>query len=288
MDINYDTIIKYLVNKNNAKAVCNVFTSQKNIFTYSSSWSEKFKELFSDKFYRYGVTIYDSENNNISFWTSIITLLYNEFIISVVDDENTIVNDFKLQLLYKYKSTKLSSFIKKLDKNDFRERFKIIPDNNVLQYIVDILDINLLIFDFKIDGVSSVYKGDKMNPWKQTLLLSKYDNLWEPIMLINSKGDTFRLFDYNNVIIKKILFTKDLIIYNSSDKVFSIIGDINNIIAIEDYKLNNNESNIIKYDIKKLNKMKLNELVIISKELNIIVEKKTTKAILINLILKKY
>ena len=142
MEINYELIIEYLSNKNITEKP-SIFTTQKNIYTYSTSWPENFKQLFTDKFYRYGVSLYDSENNNISFWSSIITLLYNEFIISYTEDEITIINNFRSQILDKYCSKKLSSFIKKLDKNDFRERFKLDPDNNVLQYIVDILDINL-------------------------------------------------------------------------------------------------------------------------------------------------
>jgi len=289
MEINYDLIIKYLVAKNTIDKPSNTFTTQKNIYTYSTSWPDNFKQLFTDKFYRYGVTLYDTDNNNISFWSSIITLLYNEFIISYTEDETTIINDFRFQLLEKYNPKKLSSFIKKLDKNDFRERFKLDPDNNVLQYIVDILDINLLIFDFKENTIKSVYSDDIMNPWKQIILLTKYDNLWEPIMLVNLKGETQRLFDYNNPIIKKILYTNDLIKYNSSDKLFSIISDVNDIVKMEDNKINNNQSqsNKVNYDLKKLNKMKLNELLNLSNELNITTEKKPTKAILITLILEK-
>ena len=280
MDINYDLIIKYLAKKSKIEKP-NIFTTQKNIYTYSTTWSDNFKQLLTDKFYRYGVLIYDNDNNNISFWSSIITLLYNEFIISYIDDEITIINNFKTQLLDKYNS-KISTFIKKLDKNDFRERFKLLPDENVLQYIVDILNINLLIFDFKDNIIKSVYPDDNMNPWKQILLLAKYDNFWEPIMNTTSKGDTQRLFDYNNIILKKFLYTKDLIIYNSPNKIFSIINNINNIINIED------DTNKIKYNIKKLNNMKLLELTNLVKEFNINHDiKKPTKSVLINMILEK-
>ena len=128
-----------------------------------------------------------------------------------------------------------------------------------------------------------------MNPWKQIILLTKYDNLWEPIMLVNVKGETQRLFDYNSAIIKKILYTNDLIKYICSDKVFSIINDVNHILEMEDNKINNNQdvSAKVKYDLKKLNKMKLNELVNLSKELDITTDKKPTKAMLITLILEK-
>ena len=286
MEINYDLIIKYLVGKNQSEKPDNIFTTQKNIYTYSTTWPDKFKQLFTDKFYRYGVTVNDSENNNISFWASIITLLYDEFIISYTEEETTIINNFKSQIIDKYSHKKLSNYIKKLDKNDFRERFRLCPDNNILQYVADILDINLLIFDFKDQTIKSVYPEEIMNPWKQILLLSKYDNLWEPIMLNNSKGETQRLFDYNNQIIKKILYTNELIFYNSEDKIFNITGDINYVIENENFKINNVVISD-KYDLKKLKKMKLNELVDLTKELLIsVTEKRPTKEILINLILK--
>ena len=286
MEINYDLIIKYLVGKNQSEKPDNIFTTQKNIYTYSTTWPDKFKQLFTDKFYRYGVSVNDSENNNISFWASIITLLYDEFIISYTEEETTIINNFKSQIIDKYSHKKLSNYIKKLDKNDFRERFRLCPDNNILQYVADILDINLLIFDFKDQTIKSVYPEEIMNPWKQILLLSKYDNLWEPIMLNNSKGETQRLFDYNNQIIKKILYTNELIFYNSEDKIFNITGDINYVIENENFKINNVVISD-KYDLKKLKKMKLNELVDLTKELLIsVTEKRPTKEILINLILK--
>jgi len=286
MEINYDLIIKYLSGHIIEKPV-SIFTTQKNIYTYSTTWPEKFKQLFTDKFYRYGVTVHDNENNNISFWSSIITLLYNEFIISYTEEETTIINDFKSQILDKYNHKSLSNYIKKLDKNDFRERFRLNPDGNVLQYIVDILNINLLIFDFKDGLINVVYPEEMMNPWKQILVLSKYDNLWEPIMMNNSKGDTQRLFDYNNPIIKKILYTPELIVYNGADKLFNITSDINYVIEHENSKINNVEISD-KYDLKKLKKMKLCELIELSKELSITVtEKRPTKEKLINLIIEK-
>lgn len=287
MEINYELIIKYLSGKPIVEKPINTFTTQKNIYTYSTSWPDKFKQLFTDKFYRYGVSIHDNENNNISFWSSVITLLYNEFIISYTEEETTIINQFRSQLIDKYNHKQLSTFIKNLDKNDFRERFRLDPDCNVLQYFVDILNINLLIFDFKDQSISTIYPGEIMNPWKQILILSKYDNLWEPIMLNNSKGDTQRLFDYNNPIIKKILYTPNLIVYTSVDKIFSITSDINYVIENENSRINNVVISD-KYDLKKLKKMKLTELVELSKELCLTVtEKRPTKEILINLILEK-
>jgi hypothetical protein len=63
MEINYDLIIKYLVKKTS-----NEFTTQKNLFNYSINFPQKFKDIFGEKFYRFGVTVNDKDNNNISFW----------------------------------------------------------------------------------------------------------------------------------------------------------------------------------------------------------------------------
>jgi hypothetical protein len=248
MDINYELIIKYLSKKViniNDKKKCNQITSfitQKNIYTYSTSFPTKFKELLTEKFYRYGITIYDNENNNISFWTSIITLLDKNFIIPYINDECELINQFKFQLIELYNKNLLSDFIKKYDKNDLRERFKLNPDIIVLQYIVDILDINIIIFNFKTETINVLYSKDIMNPWKQSILLANDDMFWEPIMCIKSKGTIIRLFDYNSQTFKKIINNNNnLITYLNGSiigKDFICINNLSDIIEIEKKKLN--------------------------------------------------
>jgi hypothetical protein len=269
MEINYDLIIKYLVKKTpindnipdhppyrvpthihpkqksmigldqteNNKA--NSFLTQKNIFNYSSNFPDKFKNMLTDKYYRYGITAYDNENHNISFWSSILTLIDKNFIIPYTTSESELINQFKIQLIDKYAKSKLSSFLKSLDKNDVRERFKLEPDIYVLQYIVDVLDINMLIMDFESDNIWSVFRKDIMNPLKQTLLFSKYSSFWEPIMLIKSKGNTQRLFDINDNIIKKIFYNESIKYFphDQIQKDFIVFNNIDDIIQLEKTKL---------------------------------------------------
>lgn len=329
MDINYEIIIKYL-----SKKVINVndkqkynqqtsFITQKNIYTYSHTFPAKFKELLTDKFYKYGITVYDNENNNISFWSSIITLLDKNFIIPYINDECELINQFKLQLIELYNKKLLSNFIKKYDKNDLRERFKLNPDIIVLQYIVDILDINIIIFNFKTETINVLYSKDIMNPWKQSILLANDDMFWEPIMCIKSKNTIIRLFDYNSQTFKKII-NNNLITYLDGSiigKKFICINNLSDIIEIEKKKLNimskeskllldnNSDSSVhtdediddnkivnifIKeddfYGLNKtsMNKMKISELIILTNKLNIVITKKNpTKAILMESILNK-
>lgn len=329
MDINYDTIIKYLckeVNKNvlidNTKLVTSnnnqpfQFITQKNLLTYSKNFPTKFKDYLNDNFYRYGITIYDNENNNISFWSSLLTLLDKQFIIPYANDEISTINKIKGQFIEKYDKAILSPALKGFDKNDLKERFKLEPDCYILQYIIDILEINFLIFDFDTIDILTLYCTDIMNPWKQTLIFAKHKNFWEPIMATKAKGINKRYFDANDNNIKKLL-TNDIKYYEEKqlNKTTNIQNNILDIIIAEKnirhkFTINENlllnesdsqeksdDKNIfIKEDINekikllnktKLNKMKVKELYDLTEELKLNLKKKSTKQDMINNILLK-
>jgi hypothetical protein len=317
MEINYELIIKYLCKKPHTSSTIkpdeSTFTTQKNIFNYSTNFPDKFKNILQGKFYRYGVTTCDHDSNNISFWTSLLTIIDKNFVIPYMSDELSLVNNFKNQLVDKYSKSKLSSFLKSLDKNDLRERFKLEPDIYVLQFIVDVLDINILIFNFEDLNINAVYHKDIMNPWKQTILLSKYKNIWEPIMLVRTKGHIERLFDYNDQFLKKMLQIDDLVKYYDGDNIkkkFISTTNIDDIVSVEkqklkiiDTKIVIDENIFIEHDLpnelpiiqeivetKKLNKttlnkMKLAELQTKASELKLQSNAKMTKSMLIELIL---
>ena len=149
MDINYDIIIKYLCKKNSIKKDQEIqepgfpeeipkltrksFSTQKSILNYATNFPNKFRELLTDKFYRYGVTTYDMEKNNVSFWASLLTMIDKNFLIPYNNDELSMISMFKNSIIDMYKKSMLSSFLKEFDKNDIRERFKLEPDIYVLQ-----------------------------------------------------------------------------------------------------------------------------------------------------------
>jgi hypothetical protein len=288
MDINYELIIKYLVKKNS-------FITPKNNYTYASSFPENFRELLNDKFFRCGVLT----DNNLSFWSSLLNILQKNFVTSVDNDEVEIINHFKNQLIDKYKKSNISSFLKEFEKNDFREMFKT-PNNNCIQYIADIIDINIFIFDFESNKILSFYKNDKMNPWKPSIILASNKNNYEPIMY--EKDEVQKIFNYNNEVFKNLI-TSNLI--ESYKKDYDFINSINDILKIESDKFNivndliidDSETdelfiNDIYDEIKsmskyKMNKMKINELLEITKKINIDVTKKPTKALLIEMINNK-
>ena len=266
MEINYETIISYL-SKNNSKNINNIpFITQKNINTYvkppvSNStkpndttqesvtdtcvFPEVFKNILTENFFRYGITVNDNDNNNISFWSSIITILDKQFVfpLSYTHTEYEIINQFKTQLIDLYNPKLLCDFIKQYDKNDIKERFKLNPDCIVIQYIVEVLDINIIIFDFKDETIKAVYPHEIMNPWKQTVLLANYDLFWEPVMCKKSKGTIIRLFDYNNPVFKKIINTNITYLNDTIiKKKFNFINNIQVVIANEEQLLKNDKN----------------------------------------------
>ena len=296
MEINYELIVKYLckskVVENTSTDPASTFITDKGVINYN--FPEKFKTIFNNEsFYRYGVTTFNN-NMNISFWSSLLTLINKDFMIPYNNDENQMITEFKTKLLEQYKVSLLSSFIKKTDKIELREKLKITPDYIILQYIVDILDINFIIFDFKTEEYYTVYRSDIMNPLKQTFLFANYENNWEPIML-----GTKKIFDYNDMILKQILNQSGLNLLKYYDfvntkKEFIYINvvksDINELDSDSVHTDSDSESETYELpkDLNKtkLNKMKLAEVQDIYTKLNLNNGKiKPTKPIMIETIL---
>jgi hypothetical protein len=88
MEINYNLILKYLLpNKVEDKS----FESKKNMMIFSDSFPSNYKELLGDKFYRVGVT-QSYDNLNISFFTSFLTLIADNYMTLLESEEMTNVN----------------------------------------------------------------------------------------------------------------------------------------------------------------------------------------------------
>jgi hypothetical protein len=299
MEINYELIVKYLCKSKdmeNKSTSCKSTSCKSTFITDKSAtnytFPEKFKTVFNDEsFYRYGVTTFDN-NTNISFWTSLLTLINKDFMIPYNNDESQMITEFKNNLLEQYKISKLSSFIKKTDKIELREKLKIQPDYIVLQYIVDVLDINFIIFDFKTEEYYTVYRSDIMNPWNRTFLFANYENNWEPIML---QTNTKKIFDYNDMILKQILNQTGLKYYDfvNTKKEFMYIDmtKVQNKDSEDDSVHTDSESEQefeLPLDLNKtkLNKMKLAEVQDIYNKLKLNNGKtKPTKPIMIETIL---
>jgi len=287
-EITYELILKYLTKEKN------IFITEKHNNNYD--FFNKFKSILTNEFYRYGVLTFDKNKNNISFWTSLLTLLNDDYLTN--SDDLSLITEYKNNLLDNH-SKKISNFLKKYDKNDFREYFKLNPDIIIIQYVVDILNINIIIFNFnqELEEIYTVYKNDVMNPNIDTILLANHQNYWEPIMKNNKKK-----FNYSDDDTIKNILKNNILYYSHEnvDKTFSYSLTANTNDKIKKKTSNNlissqSSSDIIEYsnqDTSKintsksqLNRMKKEDLIKILEEHNIDYPKKNTNKELIELII---
>ena len=243
MEISYDMIIKYLA-KNDKK----IFSNKKHILQHSDKFPIFFSNLLQNKFYKYGVTIFNKNNINISLYMSILTLINKEFITFTIDEEIEYMNKFKKTLKENY--------------NNFTNDV-----NQHIQLFCNILDCTILIFDFKNNNIDIAYSDVICNPWKPIFLLANYEDLWEPIM-----SDSKRSFSYNHPSIKKILLEGN-IEYLNNIKKYILNDNIKEYInEIQESNNNDQESNINDQELN-INDDELNinddELNINDDELNI-------------------
>jgi len=309
MEINYSLILKYLLKDTHENQT---FVHQKNFMTYSDKFPEEFKNILGDKFYRIGVT-QNINQKNMSFYTSLITLLDDNMMSITEKEELYKINELLTVLNNKVINTTLH--IKEISKGSIKKYLKDIESNIwIYELIANYLKLNFIIFDFNTLKIFTIYCGEFMDPWRTCLFLAKHNKSWEPI-LNNEK----RVFSYNDNVVKKILsqstinityfeneiIKKDLVIVDNLKEIVdnliksdiildsgiesSIDSDKNSGIDVDKLSDNHEEIPFIKKEIKldedKLNKMLKTELIIHLKALNIKYSSKSTKKDLIQLIL---
>lgn len=289
MEISYDIIIKYLSKNNNEKIN---FSNKKHIITYCDKFPDKFHNLLQNKFYKYGVTIFNKNNVNISFYTSLLTLLNNKFLTFTLDEELEYLKNFKIHIKENIDSHIFSNYLEnwlatnKIDKKDIIDNITY-----CIQLLSELLDINIVIFDFKNKNIKIAYPDELCNPWKPIIILSNYEELWEPIMY-----DSKRTFSYNDINIKKLLNDGEVEYYENNliNKKYILNENIKTLIDNIQIKINEPfeaSDTFIKTEIKNndemniLNKKNKNELFDMCKTKNIKVNTKMLKKELIELIL---
>ncbi len=261
MEISYDMIIKYL-----SKSDKKLFTNKKHILQYSDKFPEIFSNLLQTKFYKYGVTIFDQNNINISLYMSILTLLNKEFITFSGEEEIEYLNKFKASL-----KENSSNYVNDAVQN--------------IQLICDTLDCTFIIFDFKNKAIKIAYSNDVCNPWKPIFLLANYEELWEPIMY-----ESKRTFSYNNPIFKKILVDENIEYFNDTkkyilnDNIKDFIDEFQETNNVLDKFINKKEQET-NDELSTLNKKTKNELLELCKTKNIKVNTKMLKKEIVDLLL---
>jgi hypothetical protein len=253
MEINYDLIIKYLSPHKNDN---NLFITPKDTLNYISSFPQQFKNIFSPHFCRYGITITDSDNNNISFWSSLLLLLNNKFTFN----NDTCIKELKNYIIHNISKEKLSSCIKDCN---IINNIDLPLNYLVIQATIDILNINIFVFDFKTENIYILYSSDNFNLTKDILLLANYNNYWEPIICLNN-GNIQKIFTYTDIIIKQLLDLKDNIQYYNNkelNKSFDITKISMETTTVQEIPEKLNKT--------KLNKMKIDQLINLAQDNNL-------------------
>ena len=208
MEINYATIISYLNpelnqdNKIDNKPIKSDGISTKNIISNIDFMNNSILKILQkeSKFYKLGVTNkinFENKNCNISFITSILSVIDENYVVLDEKEEKQYLRDFiakiketitnssfKFELKYKFPKTVLMDRILDLS----------FEDTIIYQVIVQILDINLIIFpysDINEKGFKTLFPEYTMNPWKPTIMLYMNDKSFEPIMSENKKKISF-------------------------------------------------------------------------------------------------
>jgi hypothetical protein len=286
MEINYDLILKYLLPD---KVEETLFESKKNIMIFSDTFPHNYKDLLGDKFYRIGVT-QNYNNFNISFFSSFLTLLSDNYMALTEDEEMTQINKLINEILEDINNKEVPNSLKDIVKGALK---KYVKDKEtciwLLELIVHKFMINLLIFDFKTQSIYTLYPKDVMNPWRPFLLFAKNDFNWEPI-----RNQEKRFYSYNDTFIKKILSSNEIKYYDGSiiKKDFTLVDNINEIMD-EEFHIEKQHEGVVSdsseesVDLKKtkLTKMTKEELMLYMKSLNLTFNKKSTKKDLIELVL---
>ena len=186
------------------------------------------------KFYRLGVTNNIEEKNkqnNVSFFSSILTIFDNKFLTLDDTESVTYIKRFIDQVKEKISKTSFKFELKfKFPRNVLMDRIMIYDFNDglIYQVLTQILDINILILELdentKETNIFALFSGNSLNPWKPIIILHKNKNYFEPIINENKK-----YFSINDDFIKLLFekYFKNIKYFYGDylDKEFSITDD---------------------------------------------------------------
>ena len=250
MEITYDLIIEYLTSSKNSDTNTN-FPNKRNLMVNLTE--SCFAKYFNKNYYRYGVLIFDSIQNNISFFSSLLSLINNNFISLTKYEQNKVIyllkdfilNKFNQKDFYKKHNFNTTGIMKGIIKEEIKT--KVTPI--VIQTTVEIFKINIIIFNFINKQKYIFYPGTSFDVFRPTILMAQKNDYFEPIIANDTK-----IFTINNKIIKKLmnkkfkypilgkLEKKVYISFNLMENIDNLLNNSNiNVVTLK----SDNESNVI-------------------------------------------
>ena len=249
--MNYNDIMNYLQD-NNVNINLNVNSIELLKKDVSSNFKEinKFIDLFEDKVERYGI-IQFCRKKNISFLSSLLLLLDEEYITLTTKDQISYVNILKKKIFNEVTQQNLFNEIN-LKGNGWNKKtlLKLLKDdiinNNYIYYLVCYFNINILIFNLEDETINPYYNDKLFNKYKVNIFISNYEGIYEPIFYING----LKQFSYNNHIFEKVI---------TCNKIRMIKTGFSKKISIKEFKIDNNILNNIKDNINDNNINDIND-----------------------------
>ena len=262
MSITYDTIINCLLEEQKDEILDLVLTDKNDYSNISNIFN-----ILDNNYSCYGILNYDNNNDNISIYSSILTLLDSDFILPFYKDELSTIINFKNNII-NYTISNNIEFINLLY-------------TDKLQIITNIFNINIIIFN-KLDKNIDIIGCDNIfNSYKTTLLLSQYNLLFEPIINHNLFQ---RCFNFNDDIIKNIINNNNInntnismediniknnILYTNIYNIDIVIIENPNILILPDLILPDLKLTDLKLNKSKLNLMKIADLKVLANKYKI-------------------
>ena len=203
-NITYQVILEYL--SSNTLSNDTDFPNKHNLMINMTE-SEHFSKYFNKNYYRHGVLIFDTVQNNISFFSSFLSLVDNNFMSLDKFKQNKIIyllkdyllNQFTENNLYKTYKLNLTEIPKNIIKDEIKN--KVTPI--VIQLVIEIFKINFIIFNYDNNDKYIFFPGSCFDIYKPTIFIAQKNEYFEPIIKNKQK-----MFNVNDKIIKILLSKK--------------------------------------------------------------------------------
>jgi hypothetical protein len=179
----------------------------------------------------------DPSQTNLTFFMSLLFCLDIEYLDLSLDAIDKEVSELKSNLTYNMKNSKPFELFKLFKYNELKWKKKTIIDDivcnrvknkQVIKYIMDYFNINLLILDINEDALITCYPEETYDPFKNTIVMTLFDEVYEPVCNIHKsrlwkyKDNDYKILLQNMTNNKHILSVVDFSIKNREEKEFAV------------------------------------------------------------------
>lgn len=215
--IDLETIVNFLVNIKSTKKLKPRTPNDKLDLNYleylNSSQFSKFFEYFGNHIDRVGIRT--KNKNTDSLYFSLLYIFYDDFCLLDHEQQNYLIKVLKSKIVDDLLNRKFK-LPKDLTKKIATNSVKSETNSYVDAYILSIFfNVNIFIFSYETDDITSFYKDDKLNLYKINIFINEINNTFYPLIYKSENG---KYFKYNSTILNKVVFSNKVKSYNYKNK----------------------------------------------------------------------